>query len=72
MYYDFWYFQSIEYEDVHDKASKGVQGEGAVKFSIHIEEDDEWNHKYIFSIDFENREWSWKWTSVLFKLNKKT
>ena len=46
MYYDFWYFQSIEYEDVHDKASKGVQGEGAVKFSIHIEEDDEWNHKY--------------------------
>ena len=34
------HFQSIEYEDVHDKASKGVQGEGAVKFSIHIEDDE--------------------------------
>ena len=39
--FDVFNFQSIEYEDVHDKASKGVQGEGAVKFSIHIEEDDE-------------------------------
>ena len=34
------YLQSIEYEDVHDPASKGIQGEGAVKFSIHIENDE--------------------------------
>ena len=35
------YLQSIEYEDVHDPASKGIQGEGAVKFSIHIENDED-------------------------------
>ena len=34
------YLQSIEYEDVHDPASKGIQGEGAVKFSIHFENDE--------------------------------
>ena len=35
------YLQSIEYDDVHDPASKGIQGEGAVKFSIHIENDED-------------------------------
>ena len=35
------YLQSIEYEDVHDPASKGIQGEGVVKFSIHIENDED-------------------------------